>query len=53
MVGNDENDDIIPATEAGLNCFLVTDCLIPCEGYERSCPSGSFEDLIEYLKNLT
>ena len=53
MIGNDENDDIIPATKAGLNCFLVTDCLIPCEGYESTCPSGSFEDLIEYLKNLT
>lgn len=53
MVGNDENDDIKPATEAGLNCFLVTDCLIPCDGYKSTCPSGSFEDLIEYLKNLT
>ena len=52
MVGNDVDDDM-PATEAGMKVFLVTDCLINKRGVELSnYPNGTFDDLVEYVNGL-
>ena len=52
MVGNDVSDDILPALSLGMNCYLVTDCILngdlPCPGAMR----GSFEEFTEYLGSL-
>ena len=51
MVGNDVGEDMLPAREAGMETFLLTDCLInktglPIEGF----PNGGFEELKAYLR---
>lgn len=49
MVGNDVGDDMT-AAEAGLQVFLLTDCLINRENKDLSeYPQGSFKQLREYL----
>ena len=54
MVGNDVQEDLIPARETGMEVFLLTDCLIDRQktdlgGYSR----GGFDELKEFLlKNL-
>ena len=52
MVGNDEREDMYAASAAGLNTFLLTDCLIPCPDHPQSGPRGTFPELLEFLKNL-
>ena len=52
MIGNDESDDMMGASMAGMDCFLVTDCLIPCDTYHWEGERGTFEELIEKLENL-
>ena len=52
MIGNDECEDAKAATEAGLDCFLVTDCLIPCEDYSYGGMRGSYEQMMELLRQL-
>ena len=52
MVGNDERDDMMGAESAGIDGFLLTDCLIPAEGYHFDGERGSFFDLIKKLENL-
>ena len=52
MVGNDVDDDMIAAT-LGMKVFLLTDNLINGSGKDVSdYPSGSFEELIEYVKSF-
>ena len=52
MIGNDESDDMKGASAAGMDCFLVTDCLIPCKDFEWQGERGSFKDLIKKLESL-
>ena len=52
MVGNDEREDAWAASQAGLRCFLVTDCLIPCEEHTWEGKRGSFAELVQYLSEL-
>ena len=52
MIGNDEREDAWAATEAGLDCFLVTDCLIPSDSYTFDGMRGSFDDMIKKLEEL-
>ena len=52
MIGNDERQDIFAASSAGMNCYLVTDCLYTYPECEVNCEKGSFKDLIEKLKTL-
>ncbi len=52
MVGNDERDDMMGAESAGMDGFLLTDCLIPAEGYRWSGERGSFLDLIDKLEKM-
>ncbi len=51
MIGNDESDDMMGAESAGMDCFLVTDCLIPCDTYHFNGERGSFAELVKKLEN--
>ena len=52
MVGNDVTEDMAART-VGMNVFLLTDCLINREREDiNQYPRGSFEQLINYIKNL-
>lgn len=51
MVGNDVDDDMAAKT-AGMNVFLLTDCLINKSGTDISAfPSGGFPELQTYIQN--
>ena len=52
MVGNDASDDMKGASAAGLDCFLVTDCLIETDKYIWDGERGTFEELLEKIKRL-
>lgn len=52
MIGNDENEDMYAGTQAGLNCWLVTDWMIPCPAHPWNGPKGSFIETLEMLKEL-
>ncbi len=52
MVGNDESDDMMGASAAGLDCYLVTDCLIPSDKFTWTGERGTFSELVEKLKGL-
>ena len=50
MVGNDTSDDLSAAL-AGMDVFLLTDCLINTKGIDiSSVPNGGFDELLAYLK---
>ena len=52
MVGNDVTEDMV-ARELGMKVFLLTDCLINKNGADISVyPSGSFDELSEFIENL-
>ena len=52
MVGNDVGEDMI-ARKLGMKVFLITECLINNTGEDiENYPSGSFDDLIEYLEMI-
>ena len=51
MVGNNVEEDILPAASVGLDTFLLTDCLI-AEGEIPAVPQGSFDDLLSFLDAL-
>ncbi len=50
MIGNDEREDMYAASQIGIQGYLVTDCLIECAEHKWNGPSGTFAELIEYLK---
>lgn len=52
MIGNDMEEDIVPATALGMSAFLVTDCLINPKQRAFFTPSGSLDDALSYLKGL-
>lgn len=52
MAGNDVTEDMAAQT-VGMNVFLLTDCLINKERKDiNQYPRGSFEQLLNYIKNL-
>lgn len=51
MIGNDAQEDVQAAYVAGMDAFLVTDCLID-RGDRTECKQGSFEELIAFLESL-
>ncbi len=53
MVGNDVRDDMIAET-LGMKVFLLTDCLINKKNVDISrYPNGSFEELKEFIEQLS
>ncbi len=56
MIGNDVTEDILATKGLGIASYLVTDCAIWETGGEKEVPegvpSGSFSDMIAYLKSL-
>lgn len=51
MIGNHTDEDARAAMAAGMDAFLITDCLI-AQGELPDCPRGSFEELLSFLKAL-
>lgn len=51
MIGNDVGEDMLAARAAGIDGWLLTDCLIPAEE-EWTGPSGNYNDMLNMLKSL-
>lgn len=53
MVGNDVDEDMEAGLKAGMQVFLITDCLINKQNLDiNKYPHGSFKDLREYIKGI-
>lgn len=52
MIGNDERDDMKAASEAGMSCFLITDCRIMSSNFVWTGERGSFEQALHMLQRL-
>ena len=52
MIGNDVDEDIIAAREAGIQGWLLNDCMINRKNIDPGCPQGSYEETIAYLRTL-
>jgi HAD superfamily hydrolase (TIGR01549 family) len=52
MVGNDEKEDMYACTQAGIEGYLITDCLIPCKEHPHQGKRGTFEAFVRYLHTL-
>lgn len=53
MVGNDVEEDMIPASGMGMQVFLLTDCIINKKDRDISAyPQGDFEALAGYLRRM-
>lgn len=52
MIGNDVDEDILAAEEAGIHGFLLTDHVINRQERAVSCPSGNYGEMLEYLREL-
>lgn len=52
MIGNDMEEDMMPATGLGMEAFLVTDCLINPKEREIFTPSGTLADALAFLQEL-
>lgn len=48
MVGNNTEEDIVAASKAGMDTYLITDCLI-CEKEMPECKKGSFTEFLEFI----
>lgn len=52
MVGNDYREDIVTAQKAGMDTFLLPECLLnPDKADISSCRKGTFSDLILYIES--
>ena len=50
MVGNDVDEDMIPARAVGMQVFLLTDCLLNRSGADAGAyPGGGFGELKDFL----
>jgi FMN phosphatase YigB (HAD superfamily) len=52
LIGNDENEDMYAGTVAGLNCYLVTDCMISSKEHPWEGPKGTFAEMVAMLEQL-
>jgi len=52
MIGNDENEDMYAASLAGIDGYLIEDCVIESKEHPFIGRRGSFEDLIKFLEAL-
>jgi len=51
MIGNDVGEDMLAANAAGIDGYLITDCMIPAET-QGNGPSGTYLDMLEMLNTL-
>lgn len=51
-IGNDEREDAFAASSIGMDCYIVTDCLIPYDESPWQGSRGTFAELVEYLRAL-
>ena len=49
MIGNDETEDMFPASSLGMRCFHVTDFAIYDKSHHWTGASGSFADMVQWL----
>ena len=52
MIGNDVEEDVYAAREAGIAPWLVTDFMINRKNLKIDVPCGSYEEMIGYLEQL-
>lgn len=52
MIGNDVSEDMAAANAAGIPAYLVSDNLINREAIPITCPSGSYAEMVDYLRKL-
>lgn len=52
MIGNDEREDMLAASQCGMDCFLVTDCMIPCPEHPWIGRRGTFEEMVKMLEEM-
>ncbi|MDO4199123.1 MAG: HAD family hydrolase [Erysipelotrichaceae bacterium] len=52
MIGNDEYEDMYAAGCIGMDTYLVTDCLLKDDKHPYTGKSGTFGEMLEYLKSL-
>lgn len=52
MIGNDENEDMYAAAQAGLHCWLVTDWQVPSNVHPWTGAKGTFAETLDMLKQL-
>ena len=52
MIGNDERDDMKAASEAGMHCFLITDCRIMAKNFVWTGERGSFDQTVHLLERI-
>ena len=52
MIGNDDREDMICATAAGMSAYLVTDCRLPWAEAPWQGPQGTFAEMLTMLKTL-
>ncbi len=52
MIGNDEKEDAYPCVQLGIDCYIVNDCEIKSKEHPFSGKKGSFEEMLEFLKEL-
>ncbi len=52
MIGNDVQEDVQAAAAAGIPAWLLTDTAINRGNTPVTCPSGSYQQMVDYLKQL-
>lgn len=52
MIGNDVQEDVEAAAAAGIPAWLLTDTAINRGNAPITCPGGSYQEMVDYLKQL-
>lgn len=53
LIGNDEEEDMHAASSVGMDCYLVTDCVIRREQCPWNGKAGTFTEMVEFLRGLS
>lgn len=53
LIGNDEEEDMHAASSVGMDCYLVTDCVIRREHCPWNGKAGSFAEMVEFLRGIS
>ena len=53
LIGNDEEEDMHTASSVGMDCYLVTDCVIRREQCPWNGRSGTFAEMVEFLRTFS